>query len=511
MLNFINKKTIINSVVSIIIFFLLFLSLSILSVGYIDFKYIKIFLFCSVVINITSLLFISQKQYYRSFVFVFLFFISIICINLITHSVLNYDIVKFLIVFYVGITNINLILFCIFSKKLKFLSYIIQIVLLFPTLFIWQYFFISGGLVNIDTILALFQTNLDEAKSYVYDFIGIKQCIALVILLFVSFLILKFNSKIKKQTFKNTKILVILIISILLNIFLIYRYKDNVVTQIVTDTKKYLNEYKNFKILVSNRKVNDIKIDNYKDINKGVYVLVIGESQNKEHMSAYGYNKKTTPWLESMENEENFIKFENVYSCHTHTVPVLSYALTSKNQYNNFDLSEAMSILDVAKAADIQTAWLSNQVHYSGWDTPVSVIADSAQQQRWINKYIGETTDTNLYDINLVEELKKIKIYDNMLIVIHLMGNHGRYKDRYPKEFDIFKDNNSIIAEYDNSISYNDYVVKNIFETVKKIPDFKALIYCADHADAPDQGLGHDYVQFVPNMTHIPFIFPIHI
>ncbi len=185
-------------------------------------------------------------------------------------------------------------------------------------------------------------------------------------------------------------------------------------------------------------------------------------------------------------------------------MPVLSYALTSKNQYNKIDMSKAISILDVAKAADIQTVWLSNQIHYGGWDTPVSVIADSAQQQKWINDNYGETTRTTWYDIKLIQKLKSIKLYDNMFIVIHLMGNHSSYEDRYSKEFDVFKDKNSRIAKYDNSILYNDYVVKSIFETVKDIPNFKALIYCADHADAVDQNLFHDASQYVPNMTYIP-------
>ena len=505
MLNFINKKTIINSVVSIIILFLIFLLVEFLNVGYIDLKHIKIFLFCSVVINIVSFLFVSQKQYYKNFILIFLFFISFLFIGIFKNSIFDYNSIKNLIAFYVGISTLTLISVCFFNKKFKLLSYILQLIFLFPTLFILQYFFISGGLVNIDTILAVFQTNFGEAKSYIYDFIGIKQIVGFIIILIFSIFILKNNNKLKLNNINNKKFLVILILSILLNLFLIYKYKNNFVVKTAFDTTKYLKVYRDFKKQVSERNVNDIKIEEKENINKGIYVLVIGESQNKEHMSAYGYNKKTTPWLEAMENEENFIKFENIYACNTHTVPVLSYALTSKNQYNEIDISEAVSILDVAKAADIQTVWLSNQIHYGGWDTPVSVIADSAQQQKWINKNFGEHSRTTFYDIELIQALKSIKLYDNMLIIIHLMGNHGYYEDRYPEEFNIFKNENSRIAKYDNSILYNDYVVKNIFETVKGIPNFKALIYFADHADAVDQNLGHDVTQYVPNMTYIPF------
>jgi len=39
-----------------------------------------------------------------------------------------------------------------------------------------------------------------------------------------------------------------------------------------------------------------------------VYVIVIGEAQNKTHMSAYGYTKQTTTWLESIEKDKMKIK-----------------------------------------------------------------------------------------------------------------------------------------------------------------------------------------------------------
>ena len=58
--------------------------------------------------------------------------------------------------------------------------------------------------------------------------------------------------------------------------------------------------------------------------------------------------------------------------------------------------------------------------------------------------------------------------------------------------------------EYDNSILYNDYVVKNLFDKVKTLPNFKGFIYFADHADAVLQGLAHDASKFIPQMTHIP-------
>lgn len=242
---------------------------------------------------------------------------------------------------------------------------------------------------------------------------------------------------------------------------------------------------------------------NIENDTKGVYVLVIGESQNRGNMSAYGYNRLTTPWLESVKSNSNFILFENVYSCHTHTVPVLTYALTAKNQYNDLNLAQSISLLEVAEAAGFETVWISNQVKYSAWDTPITVIADEANQQFWHNKNVGEKTVTNHYDLKLVESIEKIKMSDKMLIVFHLMGNHGSYRERYPKEFRMFT-SSKVLDEYDNSILYNDHVMQNLFDKVRVLPNFKGLVYFADHADAVKQNLGHDASRYVPEMTHVP-------
>ena len=235
----------------------------------------------------------------------------------------------------------------------------------------------------------------------------------------------------------------------------------------------------------------------------GVYVLVIGESQNRKHMSAYGYNRETTPWLDSMKNDDQFLLMKNAYANQVQTVPALSYALTAKNQYNQIELSSAWSLLEVAKAAGFDTVWLSNQAKYGVYDTPTTVIASEAEQQQWINDSTGESVETAYYDEKLLDAMDKIQLSNNMLIIIHLMGSHVDYNQRYPQNFEQYS-SGSKIDKYDNSILYNDFVMKNIYERVKIIPNFKDLIYFSDHAEGIDQGLDHNPDYFVPDMTKIP-------
>ena len=63
-------------------------------------------------------------------------------------------------------------------------------------------------------------------------------------------------------------------------------------------------------------------------------MLVIGESQNKDHMSLYGYSRKTTPWIDEQICRPNWVSFNHAYSNYVQTVPALSLALTAASQYN---------------------------------------------------------------------------------------------------------------------------------------------------------------------------------
>lgn len=352
-------------------------------------------------------------------------------------------------------------------------------------------------------MLAIMQTNFSESKEFIKDYFNAKvlfSCLILILVMFAEIKVLANNTlRNRSKIFLFTSILICIG-----SILLLYKTRVNIVTDIGIKAKQNLKSYNDFRKKMAQRK-NNISVKGTLKHNgdKGIYVLVIGESQNKNHMSAYGYQKDTTPWLKAMMNSKNTLVFNEVYSCHTHTVPVLTYALTAKNQYNSTNLSEAVSILEVAEAVGYETAWLSNQVKYGAWDTPITVIASEANQQVWINKNLGETTETNAFDIKLVDALEHIKYTDKMLLIIHLMGNHGSYAQRYPKSFSKFGDKKTI-DHYDNSMLYNDYVVSRIYEKVKTIPYFQAMIYCADHADAVDQNLAHDASRFVWSMTEVP-------
>lgn len=490
------------------------------NIAFILLSYVAILLFCNFIsggaeftikksekICIVIALFLLHRRIYKnkiyytsSIICLFIMYFSIIYIKYITGENLQINDVYKYMIFSFAIVNIFLIVNSLLTKWRCIISFLLLVIILFPIMITWSYYFITHTMFNPNAVLAILQTNMMEASAYIKDYGNVLNYIFIGIFIFV---LLTISWKLKQLNL-NKKISIFLMFLVVLNIIVIFTSKDNLLMNIFFQAENSLKQYQYFNTESIQRKENIKGLLNAENINSdGVYVLVIGESQNKKHMSAYGYERDTTPWLNNMTKDDNFLLFKNVYSCHTATVPDLTYALTAKNQYNEISLKNAPSIIEVAEAAGYDTVWLSNQVKYSAWDTPITVIANEANQQFWFNENSGEITDTDFYDIKLADSIDNINLSNKMLIVIHLMGNHSRYSDRYPKEFNEYEEDN-IIDTYDNSILYNDYVVENIYDKVKNMPNFKGLIYFSDHAEEVELDLGHDSSKFTFNMTYIP-------
>ena len=458
----------------------------------------------SLLITLISDYVFVKRNFIKAFLAIFFVEVSVLIVNLLANpATARLATIKY--ISFAGCFACAILIVSVIFKNDIADTVLCGMVIALPLLY-WNYYFSIKAWFASDALLAILQTNMGEANEYIQDHFSFAGLACTIVLFGVAISIYKTLNKLELKAEKKYYIPLAIFMAIL-SIYCCYRTRDNVVVNVFTHARQNISKYDDFKNKKEQRKqlINGLK--NIKDSNDGVYVLVIGESQNKNHMSAYGYERKTTPWLDSVIGKENFFLFQNAYSCHAHTVPVLTYALTAKNQYNGLNLAEAVSLLEIAETSGFETVWLSNQVKYSAWDTPITVIATEANQQDWINHNVGETTVTNYYDIKLLESLDKIQVASKTLIVIHLMGSHGAYEQRYPQDFSVFSNTGSVNA-YDNSIAYTDKVLQLLFDKVNKIPNFKGLVYLSDHAEAVDEKLGHDASKFTWPMARIPlFIY----
>lgn len=137
-------------------------------------------------------------------------------------------------------------------------------------------------------------------------------------------------------------------------------------------------------------------------------------------MSAYSDVKNNnTPWLKSMRNNDNFILFNHAYTSVCQTVPSLERALTEKNQYNKKDFNQSLTVIDIAKKAGYETYWFSNQGYISDADTPITLVAKTADHAVWLSE--SEMAKNGYqYDGDLLKCLHNVDPNKNNFIVLHL-------------------------------------------------------------------------------------------
>ena len=235
-------------------------------------------------------------------------------------------------------------------------------------------------------------------------------------------------------------------------------------------------------------------------------IIIQGEAANKDYMSIYGYDKNTTPFFSSLKSKENFYIFNAIAPTNQtrHSVPILH----TKANVHNFMKLFLHSRSDVGYYRDYgyETYWISNQGSVGTHDTSISTMAHEA------NKYFFENimySDAKPDQV-LLSYLNKNEVNNkNEFYVLHLIGSHFKYTERYTQEHALFKNPTSLEEEYDNTIFYTDYILKNIFHYfLKKFPKEKILfVYISDHGEVVGKDkFGHGFLPPYKDEYNIPFI-----
>lgn len=417
------------------------------------------------------------------------------------------------------------------SSKLFFI-FIFNLIIFLPYFLIVSYNVIFKTRFSETEIYAILQTNLYESIAFLSSQIKLS-----FILMFIIFLILifafgllsaKINLKLNFKKFKDIKD-EFLLVSILIVIVFTSSYSKTI-NYITTSYISYKNELNKLHNEIDRRNKyfkNQKKEESALKASQDVYIVVLGESLNRNHMSSYNYFRNTTPYLNNFRKNNNVIFLENFISEETHTEPSLIKVLTEINSTNQDRIKtyEARSVINELNYNNFETIWLSNQNKIGLWDNFITALASEAKKSIFINSTIGEITKTRHYDeylIKLLQDEINNKNGNKKIIFIHLMGNHGKYEDRYPKSFDIFNgqlkseyygdaiskdpDLKNLVNTYDNSVIYNDFIISEIIKTSNNSSNVKSLIYFSDHSEDVYSKWGHNSSKFTYDMIEIPFI-----
>ena len=269
-------------------------------------------------------------------------------------------------------------------------------------------------------------------------------------------------------------------------------------------------------------------------------VFIIGESLQRNFMSLYGYYLPTTPNLQALERSGNLIAFSDVVSPGAKTNDVLKYVLNFGNYESEKQRpwSANLDIVNLARLANYETFWISNQERYGQWAVASGASAQMTDHSDFTNqipvyKYAYSLDEVMLPSIrNFKSGAKKsplarkdessaAEVNDTQkkdkFFILHLMGSHPSYEFRYPKSFakfsaaDISREpldggQKKELAHYLNTVAYNDFIVSEIYKIFAS--DNTLIVYFSDHAQSLYQYRGKLIHGGINRFTlEIPLIF----
>ncbi|WP_298526549.1 phosphoethanolamine transferase, partial [uncultured Porphyromonas sp.] len=258
-------------------------------------------------------------------------------------------------------------------------------------------------------------------------------------------------------------------------------------------------------------------------------ILILGESARRSSMHCYGYPLENTPYADSLLQAKELLAFTDVVSPATATI------LSNTRSLTFFTYEEGQkpwyqfpSLIQVLRQAGYATAWIANQ-EITGEYSISNLLGRQADILTGNPSFFkglggeGVSDRPDLYDEAILPLLYH---YDSLpdslrstsplglFQVVHLMGSHMTYGERYPEAFARFSPDSlperkderkdEIISGYVNSLLYTDHIIHEIIQTYRE--ENALVIYLSDHGDAL---FDEDYPELmghalVPKAVEIP-------
>jgi len=357
---------------------------------------------------------------------------------------------------------------------------------------------------NSSYLYVILNTNFNEIKEFSSVYSSSK--LLVVFLFFIPILVRSFRRIFYKNNFTSRPIYLNLILVLIVLIFL--KFSGLIIYNLPYIVVKSYIQYSEQVTSIEEFNENSKDINVSTSTNNDLLVVIIGESASRQHMSVYGYKRKTTQLLEKF--DDSLLIYNDVISSHVYTTGSLIDAFTLKNVE---EPKKNETLIPFFKSAGYQVTWLSNQRPVGIHDNMVSRLSSAADEKIYLS--YNDFRDQTAYDEILLPIFqKKLKNDYKQVVFIHLSGSHYDYKKRVPKDFQKFiidsaSEKEQIINSYDNSIFYTDYIVSQIIKYVKYTNKKSAVVYFSDHGDEvydTQDFFGHFEDNPTPAMYEIPFI-----
>ncbi len=236
-------------------------------------------------------------------------------------------------------------------------------------------------------------------------------------------------------------------------------------------------------------------------------VLIIGESYNKHHSQLYGYQMPTTPRQKAMAEEGSLVPFTDVVAPWNLTSFVFKNILSLQAIGEKEEWCDKPLFPEVFRKAGYHVTFITNQFQSKANEAVYDFSGGFFLNNPELSKKLFDTRNSQLYpyDEGVLKEYDHLKKQDKKhnLVILHLMGSHLMYKSRYPQKThkylkdtmydrpELSKKQRMILADYDNSVRYNDSIV---WAVTQRFADKDAIvIYMPDHGEEIFDGAPYMY------------------
>lgn len=377
---------------------------------------------------------------------------------------------------------------------------------------LYKNFLIAGN------ILAIFGTTVDEGTGFIAGTIHALPWTIPCIIFYALALYLHHEQTPVKDNLYATLLFTILSLS-----FLFYqlriRWKGNITTtfyveQNILSRPPYNFWYQTYNAFEQTQTRKEIKLADKmsfgakRPIHKGkeIYVMAVGESLRYNSLSLGGYERETTPLLESLSNITLFSNYYSTANLTMYSVPQILTRATPDDFAQNY---REKSIFKPFQECGFKTFVIcaGNLLASKGYE----YLSNGCDQ----SFALTENDDDKIAAI--VDSLADK--YEKTFFIIQFKGNHGPYnnfhheQDKYhpnPVTDHVGWDNHeAMVNAYDNTVLFTDDCVYHIIKAIDKQETQSAFMMVSDHGADYDTGVSDHGGNCNPRKAeyHVPLIF----
>jgi glucan phosphoethanolaminetransferase (alkaline phosphatase superfamily) len=198
-------------------------------------------------------------------------------------------------------------------------------------------------------------------------------------------------------------------------------------------------------------------------------VVILIDALRGDHLPMYGYDRMTTPFLDSLYRANQLMAVQHAYSNSSGTLIGVAGLFSSKN-WDDFGYA-GLSLMKFMRKTNHSTyAFLTG--HHRTWYGLTAIYRNDTEV---FYESATSYAEIDLDDLTTLRKFEETPINKGSFVYMHLLSTHdlGRKAEQF-RQFQPDKiglgvsQKTALINNYDNGILQADYVIRKVFEKLRK-------------------------------------------